>query len=233
MTFEEIIWDIMEIKGALEDDSDLEEMWVLHKINQYRAVHIAQEYALTNEIDPIWLQRIRKFSWLKTSAADDPAIIHNSITLGKAELPNVVHLPEDIGVYRVSGSASIMQFEPCDFNRLMMKAEIGEESHGEYGYYAKVGRAVYITPYIMEGSLMLIAENPLDIQIYNNDILRDPVLSDDYPLDPVLAQRAILDFLTKDMQLSDGVITDIVNDSQREFKIMKDEQNLSGNKRQG
>lgn len=132
MTFEEYIWDIMEIKGALEDDSDLEEMWVLHKLNSYRAVHIGQEHALTNEIDPIWLQRIHKFSYEKTTAADDPAIASNSITLGKATLPTVVRLPEDMGTYRVSGSGAILQFEPCDFNRLMMKAEIGEESHGEY-----------------------------------------------------------------------------------------------------
>lgn len=243
----------MEIKGALEDDSDLEEMWVLHKINQYRAVHIVQQYALTNEIDPIWLQRVLKFSYEKVTAADDPSITYNSITLGKAILPTVVSLPEDIGTYRIAGSGAILQFEPCDFNRLMMKAEIGEESHGEYGYYAKLGNIVYEFPYIMEGSAVIVAANPMEIVINNPDpdipavgSLGDPTyipaiiapatrnlrMDDEYPLDPLLAQRAILDLLTKDMQLADGVITDIINDSQREFKIMKDEQNISGNKRQ-
>lgn len=233
MTFEEYIWDIMEIKGALEDDSDLEEMWVLHKLNSYRAVHIGQEHALTNEIDPIWLQRIHKFSYEKTTAADDPAIASNSITLGKATLPTVVRLPEDMGTYRVSGSGAILQFEPCDFNRLMMKAEIGEESHGEYGYYAKLGNVLYVTPYLMEGSAIVIAENPMDIQINDAGTLRDMTFTDQYPLDPILAQRALLDFLTKDMQIADGVVTDIINDSQREFKIMKDEQGVRQAQRQG
>lgn len=232
MTFEEIIWDIMEIKGALEDDSDLEEMWVLHKINNYRAVHIAAQFALTNEVDPIWLQRVLKFSYEKVTAADDPSITYNSITLGKAILPTVIALPEDIGTYRIAGSGAILQFEPCDFNRLMMKAEIGEENHGEYGYYAKLGNMIYVTPYLMEGSAVIVAANPMDVQILDAGVLRDMTLEDEYPLDPVLAQRAILDFLTKDMQLSDSSITDIVNDSQREFKIMKDEQNISGNQRQ-
>lgn len=233
MTFEDYIWDIMEIKGALEDDSDLEEMWVLHKLNQYRAVHIGQEHALTNEIDPIWLQRIHKFSYEKVSAADDPAIYNNSITLGKAILPTVVRLPEDMGTYRIAGSGAILQFEPCDFNRLMMKVEIGEETHGEYGYYAKIGNVIYVTPYLMEGSAIIIAENPMDIQINDNGTLRDMTFEDEYPLDPILAQRAILDFLTKDMQIADSVVTDIINDSQREFKVMKDEQGVRQAQRQG
>ncbi len=227
MRFEEIIWDIMEIKGALEDDSDLEEMWVLHKINQYRAAHIVAEYAMTNEIDPVWLQRIHKFKWIKTTAADDPAIIYNSVTLGKFTLPRTVKLPEDMGTYRIGGSGAILQFEPCDFNRLMMKVEIGEESHGEYGYYSKVGDVVYEIPYLMEGSAIIIAENPLDVQINDAGTLRDMTFEDQYPLDPLLAQRVILDVLTKDLALADGSITDIINDSQREFKIMKDEQQIA------
>lgn len=224
MTFEEIIYDIMEIKGALDDDSELEPMWVLHKINQYRGVHIAAEYRLTNEIDPIWLQRVRKFSWVRTNAADDPSIVYNSVTLGKYKIPRVVKLPEDIGTYHISGSGSIMQFEKTDFNTLMMKQEIGEDKHGEYGYYSKVGDTIYITPYIMEGSAIIIAENPLNIEINDGGVLRARTFTDDYPLDPVIAQRVILDFLTKDMKIAEGAIADIINDSQSQLNILKDEQ---------
>jgi len=234
MTFEEYIYDIMEIKGAIEDDSDLEPMWVLHKLNQYRAVHIVAEYASNHEIDPVWLQRIYKFKFAKTNASDDPSITYNSITLGKAVLPRTVKLSEDIGTYRISGSGAILQFEPCDFNRLMMKIEIGEESHGQYGYYAKLGDTVYIHPYIMEGSAIIIAENPMDVQINDNGILRDMTFADEYPLDPLLAQRALLDFLTKDMAIAEGTITDIINDSQDKLKILKDnegERSLSRGKR--
>lgn len=85
----------------------------------------------------------------------------------------------------------------------------------------------------MEGSAIVIAENPMDIQINDAGTLRDMTFTDQYPLDPILAQRALLDFLTKDMQIADGVVTDIINDSQREFKIMKDEQGVRQAQRQG
>jgi len=224
MTFEEIIYDVMEIKGALDDDSDLEPMWVLHKLNQYRATHIAAHYFLTNEIDPVWLQRIFKFDWIKINAADDPLIIYSSVTLGKYTFPRIINLPDDIGIYRVSGSGAILQFEKTNFNVLIMKAEIGEESHGEYGYYSRIGDVVYISPYIMEGSAMVIAENPMDIQIYDSGTLRNMLFSDPYPLDPVIAQKALMDFLTKDMAIAEGAITDIINDSQSQLNILKDGQ---------
>jgi len=232
MKIEELIWDVFEIKKALEDDSDLEEMWVLHKLNQWRSVLIPQEFAITQVINPVWLQRIRKFSWTKTNAADDPAIEYNSITLGKYTIPRVVSLPDDQGTYRISGSASIIPFEPTDFNTLMMKAEVQEDVQGDYGYYCKVGDVIYIYPFIMEGSAAIIAENPFDVQVLDAGVFRNMVFTDEYPLDGNLAQRALLELLTKDMAISEGAITDIVNDAQNQLKILKDVQGqVPGNTR--
>lgn len=222
MTIEEYIWDVKEIKGLLTDDSDIEDMWILHKLNMYRAIHIVNEYNLTNEIDPIWLQRIYKFRWKKCNASDDPNIIYNSITLGKYIFPKIINLKEGLGNYRISGSGSIIQFESCGFDRLMMKLEIGEETNGQYGYFSKIGDTIYISPYIPEGSATIIAENPLDVPINDNGTFRNMEFTDEYPLDAILAQKCILDLLTKDMAISDKSITDIVNDSQNEFKILKD-----------
>ena len=231
MTFEEIIWDVLEIKGAIDDDSDLEEMWILHKINRYRAVHVEAEYRRNNEIDPVWLQRVPKFDFTKVTAADDPAVIYSSIELGKATIPSVIKLPYDQGLYRVSGIAGVTQFEPIDFNTLMMRLDVGEERNGEYGYYSRIGNNIYISPYLMQGSAIIIADNPLDVQILENGVFRDMTFSDNYPLDPILAQRAIIDLLTKDLAIAEGAITDIINDSQSELKIMKDEGLVSGNRK--
>ena len=221
MTIEEMVWDILEIKGALEDDSDLEELWVLQKVNQYRAIHIEMEFNLTNEINPIWLQRIHSFNFEKVTSADDPAITVGSIEFGKAVLPRVIKLSDDFGTYRLSGSGGVSQLEPCDFNRLVMNAEL-KDFHGQYGYYSKVGDIVYVSPYIMTGAAIVIVENPFDIKVNENGVLRDMTVSDNYPLDATLAQRVILDVLTKDLALAANAITDIVNDSQDKFKIMKD-----------
>ena len=232
MKIEDIIWDILEIKNAIEDDSDLEEMWILHKINLYRAAHIEAEFALTNEINSQWLQRLRRFTWEKVTAADDPAILHNSITLGKASLPGVVKLPEDQGMYRLSGSGAINTFDPIDFNSLIMKAEIEDTNIG-YGYYSKIGNDVYEWPYTMEGSAIIIAANPLDVQIMDGGVLRDTTFQDEYPLDPVLAQRSIIDFLQKDMALKEGSVVDLINDSQDQLRILKDAGQLQSNQRKG
>jgi len=221
MTVEEIIYDILEIKQALEDDSDLEELWLLHKVNAYRAIAIQQEFSLTNSINPQWLQKTHRIQFSKVNSADDPAIALTSITLSKAILPKVVYLPDDLGTYRVSGSSGIMQLEPIDFNTLMMKIEIGEEVNRGYGYYSKIGGVLYAWPLMMEGSAIIIAEDPFDVQVLDNGVLRNMTFADDYPLDIALAQKVVLEILTKDLALQEGSIADVVNDSQRQLKLMQ------------
>lgn len=223
MLISEIIWDILEIKHALEDDSDIEELWLLHKINSYRQIFIQQEYALNNHIDPTWLQRYHRFVLTNVKAADDPAIILGSITLSKGTIPKVISLPDDLGCYRIAGSSGILQFEPCDFNTLMMKIEIDEEMNNRYGYYSRIGELVYLYPTVPEASAILIAENPIDIPVNDAGTIRARTFDDEYPLDIGLAQRVVLEICTKDLAISEGSIPDIINDSQRQFKIMRNE----------
>lgn len=220
MKINEIIWDINEIKGALEDDSDLEELWLLYKINSYRAVLIQQEFALTNTINPQWLQRVPKFPFIKCTAADDPGITNSSVFLSKAILPKVVSLPDDLGTYRVSGSGAIIQLEPCDFNTLLMRIDIDESRNFGYGFYAKVGGNIYAWPLMVEGSAIIIAEDPFTVQVQDTGVLRAMTFEDDYPLDLALAQKVILEILTKDLAIAEGTIPDILNDSQKQFKLM-------------
>ena len=224
MTIEDIVYDIIEIKAALEDDSDLDETWLLMKINNYRSVMIAQQYALEPVIDPMWLQSTVKFDFVKADAADDPAIDVNSITLGRAIIPAVVSLPEDLGFYRLSGSGGIIGFEPTDFDTLVMKALIKEQIHRNYGYYARIGTFLYVFPYIMEGKAILIAEDPTSIKIYDGTSYRDAVATDPYPVDAKTAQMIILQILTNDLKFYEQAVSDVVNDAQMNLRIMKDDQ---------
>jgi len=223
MTLEEIIYDILEIKGALEDDHDIEPNWLLYKINNYRSIFIEQDFAIRNEINPQWLQKFYRHTVSKTNSADDPAIELTSITIGKLIIPELISLPEDLGLYRVTGSSGIMQFQPIDFNTLMMKIECNEEKMGEYGYCSRIGTTLYIYPLCMEVQALLLAKNPLEVQINDNGTLRTPTYSDSYPIDPLTAQRIIMEILTKDLALQERAITDITNDSQMQLKILKDE----------
>lgn len=224
MTVEEIIYDVKEIKAALEDDTDLEDLWLLYKINNYRAALISENYRIEPEIDPAWLQRTGKFAFTKTDAADDPAITVNSITLGRATLPDIVSLPNDLGLNRLSGSGGIVGFEPTDFDTLVMKALVKEEIHRNFGYYARIGTSAYIYPYKMEGAAVIIAENPMDVQVLDGSAFRDRIFTDPYPLDARLAQAVVIQILTKDLNINEQAITDVVNDSQSNLRIMKDGQ---------
>jgi hypothetical protein len=194
------------------------------KINNYRAIMINQQYALYPVVDPAWLQPTAKFDFVKADSADDPAIEVNSITLGRAIIPAVVSLPDDLGFNRLSGSGGIIGFEPTDFDTLVMKALIKEQIHRNYGYYARIGLFLYVFPYVMEGKAILIAENPTKIMFYDGTSYRDPVATDPYPLDAKTAQAVILQILTNDLKFNDQAITDVVNDAQTNLKIMKDVQ---------
>lgn len=226
MNVEDIIWDIREIKHKLSDDFDVESLWLLEKINSYRAIRIREEYGLNNIIDPSWLQMTRKITLKKVFTSDDPAISFGSIMLAKGELPAVISLPDDLGVYRLSGSSGILQLEPCALNTLIMKIEVGEEMHGKYGYYSRIGKDVYCWPLMSEAAGIIIAENPMDVKVFENGVLRDRTFADEYPVDINIAQKIIIDILTKDFAIMENSITDIVNDSQSQFKIMN-----SGGKR--
>jgi len=222
MTIEELVYDVKEIKSALEDDVDLDDLWILKKANSYRSIMIPQLYAQTPEINPSWLQLTEKLSFTRTNAADDPTVAISSVTLGRTWVPSVVALPDDLGLYRLSGSGNIIGFEPTDFDTLMMKAYIKEEVSRNYGWYSRIGNFVYVYPFVIEGKAQVIAEDPTSIKYFNGTEYRDYEISDPYPLDQGMAQMIILQILTVDLKLNEQSITDIVNDSQMNLKLMKD-----------
>ena len=221
MKIDEIIYDVFEILNQLEDDRDIDESWLFAKINAYRAQVIQDEFKTTREINPIWLQRIRKFLFKKITAADDPEITDSSIAIGRFRLPPVIALPDDLGLNRLSGSSGIRSLDPTDFNTLLLKAQAGDVEPG-YGYYAKIGNDVYCWPFILEGSALVVAEDPFDVPDIDTDknIMKEPSVSDNYPLDIANAQKVILLILTKEMQINAQSISDLTNDAQSQLKIL-------------
>ncbi len=223
MTVEEAIFDIIEIKNAFGDDTDLDEMFLLQKLNSYRELLINAQYQLTAHIDYTWLQRHPQFTWEKITAADDPNVTIGSITLGKYTLPGIVTLPEDLGLYQVMGSGGIRLYSKDDFATMMTRAEIKEERHPRHGYYSRIGNVVYSFPYEIYGQAILIAANPMDVPINTSTTTtRTMLFTDEYPASVGLIQQCILQILSKDLKISDEAVSDIINDSQEQLKIMKD-----------
>lgn len=221
MTIEEAIYDVLEIKQAIEDDSDLDPTWILNKLNMYRAIFIEQDYALTGHINSGWVQRHPVFTFEKVTSGDDPNITYSSLTMAKYKLPQIVKLPDDEGIVSVMGSGRTRQLSRTDWNTLMMRVEIDEDIHPDHGWWCMVGDELYVYPYIIQGQAHIVASNPMDVPVIEDGESRVMTFADNYPLDAGTAQKCVLEILSKDLAISDRQISDIVNDSQVELKIVK------------
>ena len=227
MTAEEIVYDILEIKNAINDDREIDEIWLIHKFNAHRSLQIIEEFKQSNEIRSMWLMRLYKQEVKKVTSADDPSIISTSIELGKVHLPNIVAIPGDAGFVRLTGSSGILSFDPVSYDTLMLKIMYKEERMGEFGYYTQIGNDVFLWPYVREVQAIIIPEDPFDIQIIDptTKVLRDFGITDDYPLDIDMCQKVIWEVLTKDLAYNDQQVRDIVNDSQNQLKLMRNGSN--------
>jgi len=227
MTAAEIVFDILEIKNAINDDREIDEVWLIHKFNAHRSLQIIEEFKQSNEIRSMWLMRLYKQEVKKVTSADDPSIISTSIELGKVHLPNIVAIPNDAGFVRLTGSSGILTFDPVSYDTLMLKIMFKEEKMGEFGYYTQIGNDVFLWPYVREVQAIIIPEDPFDIQIIDpiTKVLRDFGITDDYPLDIDMCQKVIWEVLTKDLAYNDQQVRDIVNDSQNQLKLMRNGSN--------
>ena len=227
MTAAEIVFDILEIKNAINDDREIDEVWLIHKFNAHRSLQIIEEFKQSNEIRSMWLMRLYKQEVKKVTSADDPSIISTSIELGKVHLPNIVAIPNDAGFVRLTGSSGILTFDPVSYDTLMLKIMFEEEKMGEFGYYTQIGNDVFLWPYVREVQAIIIPEDPFDIQIIDpiTKVLRDFGITDDYPLDIDMCQKVIWEVLTKDLAYNDQQVRDIVNDSQNQLKLMRNGSN--------
>ena len=222
MKLENIIYDILEIKHAVHDDADIDEMWLAQKINAYRSMIIKEEYARNPIIDSSWLQRLPNFDFQKVLSGDDPNILWGSVTLGKYRVPKVISLAEEQGFYNVFNASRGRPLSMTDFATLMIRLQLNEDLAVGAGWYATVGQDLYVYPYIMKGTVHLIAEDPMSIPILDEDgNPREFSYDDDYPIDAGTAQRIILEILTKDLNIYNQQISDVVNDAQSQLKILR------------
>lgn len=222
MKLENIVFDILEIKQAAHDDSKIDETWLIHKINNYRALFIQEYYYKRGEIDQSWIQRYPTFDFEKVNSGDDPSIGFGSITLGKFRLPKLVPLPMDQGLFQVFGSARAKPLSLTDFATMVYRANLNEEIPVGSAFVSKIFQDIYVYPYLMKGQAHIIAADPTEVPILESGVIRafDPEL-DDYPIDGSIAQAIVLEILTKDLKILEETIPDIVNDAQSQLKVLK------------
>jgi hypothetical protein len=182
---------------------------------------IQNHYAQKGYIETSWIQRYPSFDFEKVLSADDPAVGWGSITLGKFKLPKIISLPEQLGLFQVFGSGRAKPLSITDFSTMIMRASIDEELPKGSGFVSQIGDEIYVYPYIMKGQAHILASNPMEVPLIESGQKRDMVATDEYPLDSGMAQMIILEILTKDLNISNQSISDIVNDAQSGLKILQ------------
>lgn len=216
-----MIYDIREIVNSISDDSDISNEWLYYKANAYREVVMLQKYKEEPHIDPAWLINVPVIKTKPATPADDPSITYVSVHISKAIIPEVISLPDDLGII-VTGSSGIIPYEKQSLTLLAQKAMIKEQIDNGMGYYARIGNNLYLYPLTMELGLTMIPKDPLEIQVLDNNVYRDRTLDDEYPIDSDTAQKIVLMILQQDLNIKLKTINDLVNDSQDQFNLLSD-----------
>jgi len=163
MTLKEIRSDIMLLlsKSTQSKNFRIKDAQVDYKIHEKRARGIREEAHRNEEfISPSWIQDMGMMPVTLITSADDPSVLPSCKTIGKISIPQVVDLPEDRGVYRVSSSSKIRPFYPIEPSRFF--DIVPGSTYDKFQYYTRIGTSLYLRNPTPEISVELLLDNPLD-----------------------------------------------------------------------
>lgn len=182
-TLKEITDDLELIasKSQISDDLRIDDRWLSHNVHQYRAKAIRDSFKRNRHINPTWIQDQGNIKPTKVDADDDPAISGcGDCTFGKILIPTVVDLPDHMGVYRVSSACRTKSYYRTTLPRF--QGFVNGSVRDNFNYFFAIGNAIYMHPYIVDASVQLILENPLegDVLLTNNIESGDLVVGTGY-----------------------------------------------------
>lgn len=165
MTLKEIRSHILLVAQNLKlsKDSRISERWVDFVIHDYRARGIREEYARNLFIDPTWISDMGDTPVTIVNSADDPDVALTSKCVSKIDLPDIVSLPDDRGVHRISGASRLSEFyRSTEENYYSLHPG---QVEAKYDYYWRIGPSLYVGS--SDKSLktirpFLILGNPMD-----------------------------------------------------------------------
>lgn len=147
-------------KNQQSDDFRAHDRNIDFKVHQYRATAIRNTFKREMQINPQWLQDQGNLEPTKVTSDDDPAISGCSGTFGKIDIPTVIHLPDFMGVFRVSSACKTKTYYRTTLQRFM-GFDAGS-TRSKFNYFFVIGNSVYMNPFIEDASVQLILENPLE-----------------------------------------------------------------------
>lgn len=132
-----------------------------YKVHEKRARGMREEAHRNEEyIDPTWIQNMGRMKVTQVPSGDDPNVPQFCKEVGKVFIPQVVSFPEDRGVYRISSSSMKQPYYPIEPSRFWDIPTGNVRSR--FGYYTRIGTAIYLRPVPVEINALLILDNPLD-----------------------------------------------------------------------
>jgi len=161
MTLRQIQDDLLQLltRSTPGIETRIEKRHLRYKVNEKRAKTIKENYMRHREVQPVWLQRLGELKFTRVTSSDDPNLLSCDCTFGKATIPAVVSLPDDLGVYRVASSCNTKKYYPIKPDRFFAFDNGSVRSKSKY--FFRIGNSLYVSPYIKEGNVTLILEDPL------------------------------------------------------------------------
>lgn len=151
---------------ALKPSTRIREKLLIHKINSYRSIFILEHYLEFKELSPSWLQNIGSTLTTRITSADDPSIEVSSIYFSKITIPQVITLPDDLGVYRLTTSSGQKRIYKTTPDNLYLKISVNSEDIKLFHYFFRIENSLYIYPFIKSISGSFLFENPLDADVF-------------------------------------------------------------------
>jgi hypothetical protein len=171
MQLRQIAYDILKTltKHKITNDTRVSINWLQYKIHEYRAIAIEKKFNETGEINPAWITSIGRVVVTKVNPADDVNVANCNCILGRVTIPQVVGLEGDQGVYRVSSTCGTQKYYPTSLDRF--SSFVNGSVRSGFNYYFRVGTYLYLHPFIAEGSIRLIMENPMDSYTMHSEVI--------------------------------------------------------------
>lgn len=143
MTLKEIRSHVLLVAQNLKlaKDVRISERHVDFMIHEYRARGIRETYARNGEIDPSWISDYGDTPVTIVNSADDPDVPLTSKCIWKFDLPDIVSLPDDRGIHRISFASRQSDFYKID-EQSFYTIQPGEVE-AKYDYWWRIGPAMY------------------------------------------------------------------------------------------
>lgn len=143
-------------------------------IRKHRGRGIREEHGRNKYIDPTWLQNMGVTDVTPVNSADDPLIPATSVSLGRFTLPEIISLPYDQGIYRISSASNLCQYYPVDMNDFFL--QVPGSITSKQRQYFRVGNVYYLSSCTEQVRPVVLLDDPLDGFVINTERIAQDAL---------------------------------------------------------